>query len=59
MRDFELGDTLFGYPITKLSDDYVEVTVPNSGIQFSFDRNQFNEGARYVLSLAGNWVMHP
>jgi len=58
MRDFEVGDMLFGYPITKLSADYVEITVPNSGIQFSFDRAQFDEGARYALSLAGSWVMH-
>jgi len=58
MRDFEIGDTLFGYPITKLSDDYVEITVPFGGPQLAFDRAQFNEGVRYALALAGSWVLH-
>lgn len=58
MRDFEVGDTLFGYPITKLSDDYIEVTIPFGGPQLTFDRTQFNEGVRYALALAGSWVMH-
>lgn len=58
MRDIEVGDELFGYPVTKVQENYIEVTIPFGGPQLTFDRLQFNEGVRYALALAGSWIPH-
>lgn len=56
MRDIEIGDTLFGYPVTRVTADLIEISIPFGGPQLTFERAQFNEGVRYALALAGSWI---